>query len=47
MSKSEEKLERKSPAKPGVKKESGALDDKDLEKVAGGVSSFSNENTRR
>jgi hypothetical protein len=37
MSKHDEKLEQKSPAKPVIKKGSGALDDKDLEKVNGGV----------
>jgi hypothetical protein len=36
MSKHEEKLERKSPAKPEIRKGSGALDDQDLEKVTGG-----------
>ena len=36
MSKHEDKLEHKSPAKAEIKKDSGALDDKDLEKVTGG-----------
>jgi hypothetical protein len=35
MSKHEDKLEQKSPAKPEIRG-SGALDDKDLEKVTGG-----------
>jgi hypothetical protein len=36
MSKHEDKLEQKSPAKPEIRKGSGALDDQDLEKVTGG-----------
>ncbi len=36
MSKHQEKLERKSPAKPEIEKGSGALDEKDLEQVTGG-----------
>jgi len=37
MSKHDEKLGQKSPAKPEIKKESGALDENDLEKVTGGI----------
>lgn len=38
MSKHDEKLgQKKSPAKPEIKKESGALDENDLEKVTGGI----------
>ena len=36
MSKHDDKLEQKSPAKPEIRKGSGALDDQDLEKVTGG-----------
>jgi hypothetical protein len=37
MSKHDEKLGQKSPAKPEIKKEGGALDENDLEKVTGGL----------
>jgi hypothetical protein len=36
MSKHQDKLEQKSPAKPEIKNGSGALDDQDLEQVTGG-----------
>jgi hypothetical protein len=36
MSKHQEKAERKSPAKPEIRKGSGALADQDLETVTGG-----------
>jgi hypothetical protein len=36
MSKHQDKLERKSPAKPEIEKGSAALDENDLEKVTGG-----------
>jgi hypothetical protein len=37
MSKHDEKLGQKSPAKPAIKKERGALDENDLERVTGGI----------
>jgi len=40
MSKYQEKLERKSAAKPEIEKGRGALDDNDLKKVTGGQMSI-------
>jgi hypothetical protein len=36
MSRHQQKLERKSPAKPEIEKGSGALDENDLDKATGG-----------